>query len=138
MSREADASDGLLTLKGFTTAILACCSSKCEKERLFRYLRGEGAWKQWGEEESLDATRRPHDGGAGGDRTSGPCSSAAPNGVPAFVTQLSAYRRQVCLCIAGYNLTTKKVSRNKIPAWSMHSISASFRNACSAVEKFLA
>ncbi|CBJ30786.1 hypothetical protein Esi_0215_0028 [Ectocarpus siliculosus] len=44
---EARDTNGLLcSVKSFTAALLACCSSDLEKEGLFRLLRGEGDW--WG------------------------------------------------------------------------------------------
>lgn len=80
---------GQLTLKGFTAALLACCSSPSHGDRLFRSLRGQGEdWRRYG--------------GAGeqedGANVSSPRETAAiPTGAPTFVTQLAAYRRKVRL-----------------------------------------
>lgn len=80
---------GQLTLKGFTAALLECCSSPDRRDRLFRSLRGEGEdWRRYGgagEQED------------GGNEPSPPKAAAIPTGAPTFVTQLAAYRRKVRL-----------------------------------------
>ncbi|CAM9626828.1 unnamed protein product [Ectocarpus sp. 4 AP-2014] len=46
---EARDTNGLLcSVKSFTAALLACCSSDLEREGLFRLLRGEGDWRGFG------------------------------------------------------------------------------------------
>ena len=46
---EAANTGGVLSFKGFTAALLACCSCDLSRERLFRLLRGEGGWRRVGE-----------------------------------------------------------------------------------------
>lgn len=79
VSAEVDGASGLVTLKGFTAALVNCCSDSSQLERLFRSIRGEGG-------------RRRCTSDYGGSPGSWEPTRA---GVPSFVTQLSAYRRKV-------------------------------------------
>lgn len=102
VSGEADAVSGLLTLNAFTSAILACCSTKTQRERLFRALRGEGAWRRWGGDESRGASIRLKLCGSvpNGSEPNPPATAVdeiAPGAVPHFLTQLSAYRRKILM-----------------------------------------
>ncbi|CAM9181002.1 unnamed protein product [Scytosiphon promiscuus] len=82
----ADPSNGQLrTFKIFSAALLACCCSDLSRDRLFRSLREEEDWRLLGT--------------YGGGKEASPEVAASVNGtpssaMPAFVTQLTAYRRK--------------------------------------------
>lgn len=102
VSGQADAVSGLLSLNAFSNAILACCPTKTQRERLFRALRGEGAWQRWGGGESRGASilQKLRGSVPNGSEPNPPATTVdatAPDGVPHFLTQLSAYRRKILM-----------------------------------------
>lgn len=62
VAAEADTVEGLLlSPKRFTAALLRCCASDLERERLFRSLRGEGEWRRCGGDgEGRSIEREPY------------------------------------------------------------------------------